>query len=174
MKLGRGIGRFFMFFVSSVVRGATAELTNCSRSVVRFVLLSAIVVIGGCRPQNEVSRLPVHGTVTTANGEKPNGSISFIPADGESGPAAMTVLTGGNYQFDRTNGPTAGPHQVIVRKMVSHSRTPPSGAGDFKNNSVKTADTKAADNKTVPKTEWRLTANLSEHAANQYDFTLPP
>jgi hypothetical protein len=73
----------------------------------------------GCGRETTLDRLPVHGAVTKPDGERLNGSISFIPAPGQKGPSATTKLDEGKYAFDRTNGPTAGPHKVIIKRVIS-------------------------------------------------------
>ena len=60
--------------------------------------------------------------MTLPSGEKLSGSITFLPAPGRPGPAATTKLAEGSYQFDRSNGPTAGPHTVIIRRVVSRAK----------------------------------------------------
>ncbi len=76
----------------------------------------------GCR-RSALDRLPVHGAVSLPSGEKLNGSITFTPASGQSGPSASGKVVDGAYQFDRTNGPTAGPHNVSLRRMIARSRS---------------------------------------------------
>jgi hypothetical protein len=111
-----------------------------------------------------VSRLPVFGTVSLPNAEGINGSITFVPTEGNHGPAALAKLTDGKYQFDRTNGPTVGPHQVIVKRTFPRSRVPTPNGSDQKGEAVSAGI----------KTEWKLNANLKEQASNQYNFTLEP
>ena len=127
-----------------------------------------------------LDRLPVHGTVTFANGEKPDCSIMFKPAKGQPGPSATTKVVNGNYQFDRSNGPTAGPHTVIVTRIVHRSFQP---LADKKAAAEKkaAADKKAtankktvADNKAGPdeKTEWTESADIGDDGRYLQDFTL--
>ena len=77
--------------------------------------LGALIV--GCG-KGEPARFPVQGSISRANGEKLNGSITFLPSEGRAGPAATGSLIEGEYRFDRENGPTAGPHRVIVSKII--------------------------------------------------------
>jgi hypothetical protein len=102
--------------------------------------------------------LPVCGTVTPASGEKFSGSISFLPAEGRPGPAATTSLTDGEYRFDRQDGPTAGPHRVVVNMVI------PKGAA------------LEARNKKAPaaggKTSWTLSAEVPANGPYQCDFKL--
>ena len=69
----------------------------------------ACTALAGCGQGKGVERLPVHGTVTLSSGEKLSGSITFLPAKGQLGPAATTKLAEGSYKFDRSNGPRRAP-----------------------------------------------------------------
>jgi hypothetical protein len=82
-------------------------------------VLVAISLFAGCRHHSGLDRLPVHGEVTAAGGEKINGMISFQPAAGRKGPAANASIKDGKYHFDRSNGPIAGPTKVIVKRILS-------------------------------------------------------
>ena len=75
-------------------------------------LLALLVLQGGCGNPAELNRLPVFGTITGFPGT--TGSISFIPAPGNKGPGAVASIQNGKYQFDATNGPTPGPHEVLI------------------------------------------------------------
>jgi hypothetical protein len=151
--------------------GVPQTLRN-KRSATSFVFaLVLVAVLPGCGQRNSPARLPIYGTVTLAGGEKPNGSISFVPDDGNSGPAAMTALAEGRYQFNETNGPTPGPHKVIVRQLVLEKRIPGPSTGDVKSEATKSVGNEA---KSAAKTEWKLNANLTNSASGPYDFTLEP
>ena len=132
-----------------------------------LVALGLMISSAGCGKKDRVTRLPLFGKVSTSNDEEINGSITFIPSEGFHGPAATATIANGEYQFNQENGPTAGPHQVIVKRLTSRNRLPGTNRGDQK-----------SDSEAIPsgnsKTEWRLSANLTKNASNQYDFTLPP
>jgi hypothetical protein len=85
------------------------------------ILLGLLSVQFGCSDEKLVTRFPVHGTVKMASGERLNGSITFLPAKGLSGPSATTKVAEGKYEFDSTNGPAAGPHDVIVRRLITRA-----------------------------------------------------
>ncbi len=123
-----------------------------------MILLGLAPVLVGCGRGTGVDRLPVHGTVTLANGEKLSGSITFRPAQGRSGPAATTNLTDGSYQFNRGNGPTAGSQTVIVMRIVPRSRIPQA----------------STDKQALPnaKSQWTQSADISDDGQYLYDFTL--
>jgi hypothetical protein len=132
-----------------------------------------IVLAPGCNRAAH-QRLPVRGSVARADREKFSGSITFLPAKGTLGPAATTSLVDGEYRFDRHNGPVAGPHQVVVSKVIPKGeilRSLPKG--------VSTADGKTAGRvKTAStaeeKTEWTLSAEVPAEPPYQCDFTLAP
>ncbi|HUT91276.1 MAG TPA: hypothetical protein VMY37_17385 [Thermoguttaceae bacterium] len=42
------------------------------------------------------------------------GSISLLPAAGNSGPAANAVIVDGEYRFTTESGPYGGPHRVLI------------------------------------------------------------
>jgi len=93
-----------------------------------------------------------------ANGEKLSGSITFLPATGQPGPAATTKLAEGSYQFNRSNGPTVGPHVLIVKRIVPRSRIPELAA-----------DKQAVEERKV---EWTESADLLDDGQYLQDFTL--
>ena len=72
----------------------------------------------GCGKSNPAERLPLYGSISATSGENINGSITFLPDGGRTGPAATTSIVGGKYQFDRDNGPTAGANRVVVNRAL--------------------------------------------------------
>jgi hypothetical protein len=128
------------------------------RGILIVFLLGLAPLLAGCGRKNEVVRFPVHGTVVLADGAKLSGSISFLPAKGQSGPAATTALTDGSYKFDRSNGPAAGPHTVIVKRIVPRPRVPDPLT-------VKRPIQKAG-------MEWTRTAEVADDGRYLHDFTL--
>jgi len=139
-----------------------------NRQVVSVVsiLLGLTALVSGCGKGKRVERLAVRGTVVLRSGEKLSGSITFLPAEGRGGPAATAALVDGRYEFDRGNGPTAGPHQVIVKLVI------PKGAMMEKRN--KKPQSKEGLPETEPKMEWTLTVNVTDDGAFQRDFILDP
>jgi len=130
------------------------------------VLLGLGSLAVGCG-KGGVARLPVHGAVSLSNGETLNGSITFVPVEGGKGPAATASLSDGRYQFDRQNGPAAGPHRVIVRRA-------PSKRTLLESRGVKKPGPKGAAPGTEPKGEWTLSADVADDGSYQCDFTLDP
>ena len=136
----------------------SAVAVNSHRAIIVSVLLGFAPFWAGCGRGDGPDRLPLHGTVTLPNGEKPSGySISFLPVKGQPGPSATTKLTDGSYQFDRSNGPTKGPHEVTVKKISSKSRIP-----------------SASSERTISKAEPFLpeSVNVSDDGRYLHDFTL--
>ena len=88
------------------------------RTVIAGTFLVLGALLAGCG-KGGPARLPIEGSVVRADGEKIHGSITFVPAEGREGPAATTGVLDGAYRFDRENGPTAGPHRVMVHKMIA-------------------------------------------------------
>jgi hypothetical protein len=129
------------------------------------VFLILMVVSAGCGSGSNVARLPLEGTIHLGTGETLNGSITFVPAEGRPGPAATTAVVDGKYRFDTTNGPTAGEHRVIVKRIISRGRIP-----DPRASSQKT-DSKSVTNP-AGKVEWSLSCNLKATDAGPRDFTL--
>jgi len=116
----------------------------------------------GCGRANSLSHLPVSGTVSVSSGEKLNGSITYIPVEGRSGPAATTAVVDGKYRFDETNGPTPGEHRVIVKRIVS-KRTTLESRGTPKTDSNSTS---------AVKNEWSFNCDLETRGSSQRDFNL--
>jgi hypothetical protein len=124
-----------------------------------------MIALAGCGTRGNVTRLRIEGTVSLSGGEKLNGSITFVPAEGLSGPAATTAIVDGKYRFAETNGPTSGPHRVIVRRIDSKGRFPES-----RGNSPKT-DAKSVTNP-VGKVEWTFACDLKATDSGPRNFIL--
>jgi hypothetical protein len=84
-----------------------------SRSLVLTLVLVAPFAIFGCGGEASPRRA-VHGTVRVGSSQDINGSISFFPSDGNSGPATSTAIVSGQYEFTESNGPFPGMHRVVV------------------------------------------------------------
>jgi hypothetical protein len=128
------------------------------RTVVIVVFLGCSPLLFGCRRGTSLDRLPEHGTVTLASGEKLTGSITFLPEKGQSGPSATAKLAEGSYRFDRNDGPTAGPKTVIVRRIVPRRAA------------VESISKKQPAQQT--KSEWTVSAELADDGTYLHDFDL--
>jgi hypothetical protein len=120
----------------------------------------------GCRHDDGVARLPLSGTVSRAGGEKVNGSISFLPAQGRAAPAAVGSIVKGEYRFDKTNGPTAGASQVVIRPQAVKRASQPGTGGN-----PPTAG-KPAGPQRAPKTEWEFPVAVPADGPYRFDFKL--
>ena len=100
----------------------------------------------------------MHGTVTIANGERLSGSITFLPDKGQRGPAATTGLVEGSYKFDRSNGPSAGPHTVLMKRIVPRSRIPEPHV--------------SKQTIAITKAEWTTSADVADDGQYLHDFSL--
>jgi len=132
-----------------------------------FALLLTAIVMGCGRPSG-VERLPVFGTVTDAGGDKVSGSISFVPDQGRPGPSAIASIKDGEYRFDKSNGPTAGPHRVIVtRKATKEPVVKQTGSPGGAPTGKKNASTR------LPATPSTLSADVPAKGPYRLDFKLP-
>src|SRR5262245_47123222 len=77
-----------------------AAILSFKRFADCLIVLGMALILAGCGARSNASRLPVTGTVAFPNGEKFNGSISFVPAEGRAGPAATAAIVDGTYRFD--------------------------------------------------------------------------
>ncbi|MBN2580714.1 MAG: hypothetical protein JXB10_17140 [Pirellulales bacterium] len=128
------------------------------RAFAVLILLGFLSLNYGCGRGHHAERLPVRGTVTMASGERLNGSITFVPVRGRSGPSATTKLDAGKYEFDRTNGPTAGPHAVIIKRVVSRT------------DSMKTIAAGQRSQENIA--EWTLSADIVDNGHYLQDLTI--
>ena len=89
-----------------------------------MISIGHLTFIFGCLPLlvgcggSGVNRVPLKGTVTQADGKTFDGAITFLPSQDYPGPSATATLKGGEFQFSREAGPSTGPHQVIVQKII--------------------------------------------------------
>ncbi|MGD0899208.1 MAG: hypothetical protein ABR915_15330 [Thermoguttaceae bacterium] len=130
------------------------------------ILLGSALLLGGCGKGNRIERLPVSGSVSAPDGDLVSGSITFLPAEGRPGPAATANLVDGRYRFDRSNGPTAGPHRVIVNRIISKRE-------GLENRNAK-QPTESAKPPADPKMQWTLSADLTDDGIHKCNLTLSP
>lgn len=81
------------------------------------------------------------------------GSVNFLPVEGHKGPVASCGIEQGAYRFTAENGPTPGPHRVVI------SLGP-----------VKGSDSVGAPGGTT-KTRWEIAVTVSEETPTR-DFDL--
>ncbi len=73
-----------------------------------------MALLVGCTGGDGPDRVPMRGSVTRDGSPVAQGTVSLLPAEGHSGPAATTAIEQGRFEFDGTNGPAAGPHRLVV------------------------------------------------------------
>jgi hypothetical protein len=91
------------------------------RRIFSQLCLLLALLPAGCE-RGGIDRLPIHGTVQTARGEKFDASISFQPIGGKR-PVANGSVKNGEYRFGRSDGPTAGLTTVVVKRIVHRDQT---------------------------------------------------
>lgn len=96
------------------------EWTGVSRRWLVWLTLSAMF-FSSCSKPSGPRRVSVSGSVRLAGKPLPPASISFQPDQGHSGPAANGEIVNGQYRLTTEDGPTAGPHRVVI------SLAPPKG-----------------------------------------------
>jgi hypothetical protein len=131
-------------------------------------LVLALVPVLGCGGSGGVPRLAVYGTVAHPSGDKIDGLISFVPDQGRTGPSAVGSIVKGAYQFDKTNGPTSGPHRVIVtRTGGKEMAVKPAGAAKRPPKGPKSAVAAG------PLGPWTFSRDIPENGPYQIDLQLP-
>jgi hypothetical protein len=81
------------------------------------VLLAAGCLLTGCSKPDLWHRVALQGNVTVTdigNPDDVNGTLTIVPAAGNKGPAAVTPIKSGKYQFTKTTGPVTGSCDAIV------------------------------------------------------------
>jgi len=119
-----------------------------------------VLLLVGCSGGDGPDRVPLSGEVTRAGSPVARGTVSFLPAEGHSGPAATTGIAEGRYQFSKTDGPVAGPHQVIVSLALDDKTSPPQAAG------------RSPSSATPPKSRWELPVTVPATKPFEYNVTL--
>jgi hypothetical protein len=82
-----------------------------------WILVVLCVGTVGCGAPSQ--RLPISGSVKDEGGSPFEGTISYLPQPGTSGPAATTTIKKGTYHFTKENGPFAGAHRAVIQRPVT-------------------------------------------------------
>lgn len=119
-------------------------------------IIAAICLAGcGCGRSDGPSRVAVGGQVDRMGAPVEEATISFLPIGPEGGPAAITAVANGKYQFQRRLGPPPGKHRVLVVPTSSAKRerfeAPP---GD--------ANSRAADGAAVSPVRWETEVEVPD------------
>jgi hypothetical protein len=78
----------------------------------------------GCGPAGP-ERASVSGQVTLDGQAIEQGTISFLPAEGNAGPSAGSAITNGRYDIRKANGPVLGKARVELRAWRKTGRQIP-------------------------------------------------
>jgi len=129
-----------------------------------LAFLIGMLIASGCGSQSGPKRIAVYGTVTRDGKSLEHGSISFLPAEGHTGPVANGAISGGKYSFSTENGPTAGPHRVLVGVAPTK--------GDLARGNSRAPKTEPADPvggkvKTAGQNRWEFEISVSEDGREQ-------
>jgi hypothetical protein len=142
--------------------------TDWRSRAVHSVVIAGLVVL--CFPacDSKGPRRPVSGTVSVEGVSVLLGSISFLPEAGHRGPPASTAIVDGKYQFTTENGPTPGPHRVIVYDMPSApgpgpraiAPSSPESSSVAKLGPAAPTPSSQASNQATDKTHWTSRATI--------------
>jgi hypothetical protein len=78
-----------------------------------LICATVAVAVLGCSKTSSPRRA-IHGTVRLDAADVVSGSISFLPTDGNRGPATTTAIVSGQYRFSEQNGPYGGAYRIVV------------------------------------------------------------
>jgi hypothetical protein len=92
------------------------------RHLILLAVALSLVALTGCGGERRVS---VAGNVTLDGEPIPEGSITFIPDQGNHGPTAGGEIIDGEYRVESASGPMTGPHRVEIRATVRTGRSVP-------------------------------------------------
>lgn len=115
-----------------------------------------MLLSGGCGQKSGPTRIGVSGVVDRSTEPLVNGTITFLPAKEHKGPAANGVIQNGKFEIPEDEGPTAGPHQVLIN-LTPGKMTAEFAAGMKKSKSSRT--------------QWEFPVEVSSAQAD-FDFVL--
>jgi len=127
-----------------------------------FGLAAGMLV--GCGAKSGPVRLPIVGKVVASNGSLFTGTISFLPADGQSGVAANAAVKDGSFQFDTTNGPTSGKHKIVVMEVPSKAKSLAA---------IKSAEAAGTPSAVSPVKQYEFTVNVPSTKPYHLEVKLP-
>jgi len=89
------------------------------RTPYHITLVVLILTVVGCGGDN---RSEGSGTVRLNGQDVVEGSINFIPTEGNTGPGAGAVIENGKYHIARAKGVTPGKNRVEIRAFRTSGR----------------------------------------------------
>jgi hypothetical protein len=84
-------------------------------------LAAGLALLAGCSSSGP-ERAEVSGTVKLNGVFVEEGSISFIPVEGTTGPEAGTAIRDGKYHMPRASGAVVGRNRVVLRTIRKTGR----------------------------------------------------
>ncbi|NQV29031.1 MAG: hypothetical protein HQ518_32150 [Rhodopirellula sp.] len=87
---------------------------NLVSSLIGTVFALMALTAAGCGGGDGLNRVAVSGSVTLDGKAAPHGIIRFVPAPGTEGPVANTMISNGQYNIPRDQGPVPGNYEVRV------------------------------------------------------------
>lgn len=155
---------------------------------VAWVGLGVCLVFLGCGGDADPNRRAIYGSVQLNGHPVEKGAISFLPAPGSKGPAAVTVIAQGEYRFTAATGPFPGAHRVVIdiespAAAEAPAGTIPSaepatgdGAGANASAGIKVAPTlptmKPGAARKPARSHWELEFAVPEEGAEEKNFEL--
>jgi hypothetical protein len=97
-------------------------------SILALAMLPMLTLFGCGGPNN---RAAISGTVRLNGQPLANGSISFVPAEGNVGPSSGGIITDGKYAVSQARGVAVGKNRVGIRSMVKTGRKINIGRGSL-------------------------------------------
>jgi len=137
----------------------------------RWVLAASpllLFVLSGCG--SSAGRCPLYGRVEVDGAAVSHGSISFLPAPGNSGPAANTAIVDGEYRFTKESGPHCGPHRVVIDIDPYPGEA---AAGEKAGQHVKTVGNTAAGARPRPPRPSRAKVTPTAKRHWEVEYTVP-
>lgn len=143
------------------------------------LLCLLVPLLLGCGGDDGTSRMPLSGGVQVDGVPVVKGTISLLPAAGNAGPAATTVIQDGKYEFTSETGPFPGAHHVVIDidPAAAASETATDVAGPAGAQGIKIAPVvqppkkKTAAPKSV-KRHWEFEYSVPAEVSEAKDFTL--
>jgi hypothetical protein len=100
-----------------------------SRTGIAWVMLCGVAVCG-CGGSDEPRGIALSGKVSYKGQPLTDGSIRFIPSDG-NGPTAGATIEGGAFSIPAIGGPRPGKHRVEIAAFQESAKSTPAGAQQF-------------------------------------------
>jgi len=106
------------------------NFVTCNLAVLLFAL--SLTSLPGCSAYKGPERAAVKGTVSIAGEPLKNGSISFTPTDGNTGPTAGGTITNGSFDIPKDRGPVVGMNIISINGSEKTGRKVPAPFGPDK------------------------------------------